>query len=273
MKATIHNYQHLKGAELIEFLVANKSALVAQKKSMLKHTEALSVAPAMFHATKEGGAIKAATVADIPADAESIHVKVVANTANWCDSHMDVLLPDCWKKSIKERKGFIPHLRDHKHDTHFEVGIVKDIYSTDLSLVEFGINRAGTTQALIFETEIMKSFDARTFERYKSGRATQHSIGLMYMKIQLAVNDKKYAEEKDIWDKYSKQIINLDYVEEKGYFWAVPEIKLLENSVVLIGSNELTPTLEVGTVGKSDNTTTEQPQATKNRFASAMRSK
>jgi DNA-directed RNA polymerase subunit RPC12/RpoP len=33
--------------------------------------------------------------------------------------------------------------------------------------------------------------------------------------------------------------------DEYGFFWVVSEIKLLENSCVLFGANELTPTLEV----------------------------
>ena len=73
----------------------------------------------------------------------------------------------------------------------------------------------------------------------------QHSIGLQYVKIELAINDKDEKEEFKAWEKYFPLAINKSKAESQGYFWAVKEYKLLENSAVLFGSNELTPTLEV----------------------------
>ncbi len=71
--------------------------------------------------------------------------------------------------------------------------------------------------------------------------------GLQYVKIDLAINDPDAITEFETWNKYIDTIINKDMVREQGFFWAVKEIKLLENSAVLFGANELTPTLEVGT--------------------------
>src|SRR5690554_3340994 len=64
-----------------------------------------------------------------PADIDTLRVKVVANTANWIDSHMDMILEGAATKSIKERKHIIPHLYDHKHSVMAEVGDVADIYT------------------------------------------------------------------------------------------------------------------------------------------------
>jgi hypothetical protein len=55
----------------------------------------------------------------------------------------------------------------------------------------------------------------------------------------------------DFWNKYYKDIINKEFVDEYGFFWVVNEIKLLEVSAVLFGANELTPTLEIGNSGKT----------------------
>ncbi len=48
-----------------------------------------------------------------------------------------------------------------------------------------------------------------------------------------------------VYQKHIDQVINKEFVENRGYFWFVSEIKLYENSAVLFGANELTPTLEI----------------------------
>jgi hypothetical protein len=252
MKVTIP--KDLKGKELTSFIIQNKEALYAQKNKAFKYADAWEAPVELFH-------VKGASVtksADVPKDADTLRVKVVANTANWCDSHMDVLLPDCWAKSINERKGMIPHLHDHIHQLNAEVGDVVNIYSQIVSLSELGVNKPGTTQSLIFETDIKKAYNQQVFDKYKAGKVKQHSIGLQYVKLELAINDEESEKEKDFWDKYIDQVINREYVEERGFFWVVPEIKLIENSAVLFGSNSLTPTLE----SKEDDTENEPPQST-----------
>lgn len=243
----------LKGKDLCKFLVANKAALIAQKKSMpIKYADAVSYSPALYVKNSEG--VVKSIAEDIADNVESIRVKVVANAAYWCDSHMDVLLPNCWAKSIKERKGLIPHLHDHIHRLDAEIGDVKNIYSQEVSLFDLGLNQEGSTQALIFETEVVKSYNEKVFNKYKTRRIKQHSIGLNYVSIELAVYDEESEKEFDFWNKHFEKVINKEFVLSQGYFWVIPEIKLLENSAVLFGSNELTPTLEV-----SDKSTVEQP--------------
>lgn len=241
MKISIDS--NLTGKELFKFLIDNKDVLIAQKKSHLKRSDAISSHPLLFN-LKDNKATKA-DVGEIAPDATSVRVKVVANTALWCDSAMDVLLPDCWKNSIKQRKGMIPHLHDHIHEIGAEVGDVVNIYSQNISLSDLGLQMEGTTQSLIFETDIKKSYNEVVFNKYKAGKIRQHSIGLQYVKLELAINDEESEKEYDFWKKYYKKVINKELVDEKGYFWVVPEIKLLENSAVLFGANELTPTLEV----------------------------
>lgn len=241
----------LKGKELYRFLIENKSALIAQKKSMEKWCDAVSFSPTIYN-LKGKEATKAA-LGEIPMDATSLRVKVVANTSLWCDSDMDVLLRDSAKKSMKERKGLILHLKNHGRTLDDQVGDVADIYYEDIALMELGYNKSGTGQALIFETDIRKSYDEKIFNKYRSGLIKQHSIGLQYVKLDLAINDPEDEKEYDYWNKYIDQVINREVAEEKGYFWVVPEYKLIENSAVLFGSNILTPTLDA----KED--TTSQP--------------
>jgi hypothetical protein len=235
--------EELTGKELYHFLIEHKAELIAQKKSLIKNTEPMSYDPVLFQ-VKGAEVVKAAS-SEIAADATSVRVKVVANAAMWCDSAMDVLLPDCWKKTIKERKGMIPHLHDHIHTIEAEVGDVASIYSEDISLRELGLRVDGSTQCLIFETDIKKAYNEKVFNKYAAGKVKQHSIGLQYGKIELAINDKESEKEFDFWNKYIDKVINREFVESRGFFWVVPEIKLLENSAVLFGANQLTPTLDV----------------------------
>ena len=48
-----------------------------------------------------------------------------------------------------------------------------------MSLSELGINAIGSTQVLIFETDIKKLYNEQVFNLYKSGKINQHSIGGM----------------------------------------------------------------------------------------------
>jgi len=80
-----------------------------------------------------------------------------------------------------------------------------------------------------------------------NGSINQHSVGMQYVKIDLAVNDPEEEEEYATWNKYKDEVINLEKAEEQGFFWAVTEAKLIEISCVIAGSNELTPTLETKT--------------------------
>lgn len=233
--------ENLKGKDLTTFLIENKSALVAQKKMLPKLCDPISCSPA-YYVNTGGVLVKSAAIAS---DAISCMVKVVANTSMYCDSQMDVLTRDSASKSIKERKGMIPHLHDHQHTLDAEVGDVKDIYYQDIALKDLSYDAKGNAQVLIFETDIKKSYNETVFNKYRDKKVKQHSIGLQYIKLELAINDNESEKEFDFWNKYINDIINQNEVEQKGFFWVVSEYKLLENSAVLFGSNPLTPTLEV----------------------------
>ncbi len=247
----------LKGKELSAFLKENKKQLIAQKKMSVKTCESVSYCPGYLKVTQDG-ALKEIGGEGIAPDADSFLVKVAANTSMYCDSAMDVLLRDAGKKSFRERKGLIPHIHDHDWVVGAEVGEVQSIYYEDVALRDLGLKQDGSGQALIFETEIIRSYNPMIFEKYRTKKIKQHSIGLRYVTLLLAINepeDDYYEDEYKIWKKYIDQIINKEYVESKGYFWVVSEFMLLENSCVLLGANQLTPTLS--TTAKS--ATEDQP--------------
>lgn len=250
--------ENLKGKELFDFLIANKSGLISQKKEFPKKTDAVT-SDVSFVYTRDGKAEKTA-VGDIPANATSVRAIFVANTALWFDSQKDVLIPDCWKKTVKDGNGRI-HIKDHNYELDAEVGDVVNIFSQDISLSQLGLSRPGTTQSLVYESDVRKDYDEKVFNKYRKGKINQHSIGLRYVKIYLAINNEDYKEEFAVWNKYIDQIINKEEAEEAGYFWAVTEIKLIEVSAVLLGANILTPTLIVNsTDSQPSSDTDDQPQ-------------
>ena len=86
-------------SELIDFMVANKSTLIAQKMSVLKEADGLEYSTPITNA--KGDVLKA----DAPVSNENeIKVRAIINTTNIMDSHKDVHIPGLWKKSLKENK-------------------------------------------------------------------------------------------------------------------------------------------------------------------------
>jgi hypothetical protein len=221
----------------VKALVEHKKDLIMEKKSMIKHTDVVVKSAARLEINKDG-TTKAAESPAPNSSADSVRVQVVANTAWYFDSQYDVIMPDSAKKSM------IPHLTGHVHQIEAKVGEVVNIFYQDIPLKELGWNSTGTTQALIFETDIYKSYNEKIFNQYNKGRINQHSIGLYYVELSLAINDEENEKEFDYWNKYIGNIINRAEAEEVGFMWLVKEYKLLENSCVLFGSNILTPTLD-----------------------------
>ena len=81
--------------------------------------------------------------------------------------------------------------------------------------------------------------------QYKQGNVKNHSVGMQYVKLIMAVNDEDYGAEFEAWEKYYPLIANKAEADAHGYFWAVKEAKVIEGSAVPIGSNRATPTLDI----------------------------
>ena len=123
---------------------------------------------------------------------------------------------------------------------------------------DLGYNYEGSTECLVMYSQVEKEDNPKMFDRYVKGRVKNHSSGLRYVNIEMAVNnDADWAkEEKANWDKYYPLIANKEDVDEAGYFFPITEQKIIENSAVLKGSNPATPTISVesadGTSNKTD---------------------
>lgn len=251
--------KNLKGKELTKFLISNKEALIDQKKSFIKKTDdGLSAFNFLVPDQEDNGKIAkvkslsdVATKAATKAPSSTLEVEVVCNACWWCDSDMDVLLPDSSKKTIAARKGLIPHLHDHIHMLDAQLGDVQDVWLEDVPLKELGLDMSGKTQCILMKTLLIRDYNQKIFDQYAAGKVNQHSIGLRYVQIELAINDEESEKEFDFWNKFYPSIINKDFVDEAGYFFPVREIMLLENSGVLFGSNQLTPTRNSKSINSS----------------------
>lgn len=220
-----------------EWLIAHKFALMEQKKATIKLADEVS-GPLQFIIV--GEQVSKAE----PTDAKKITVVSVINTTKLYDSHGDVHIDGLWSKSLKENKQ---NYLVKEHAFNFD-GIISDnvkASTQDMSWKDLGFNYEGKTQALVYTSEIDATDKTGMFDRYKANKVPQHSVGMRYVKLQLAVDNKKYADEYKAWKDYYDMIANKSEVEAAGYFWAVTEAKNIEGSAVLRGSNFVTPTISV----------------------------
>ena len=82
-------------------------------------------------------------------------------------------------------------------------------------------------------------------DQYANGWVKNHSVGMYYVKMDIAVNDEDSPAYFDAWKKYYPQIANKEVADDRGYFFYVLEAKCMEGSAVPMGSNTATPTLSV----------------------------
>jgi hypothetical protein len=236
MNRAVPNFETKK--ELVQYLIKNKSELIELKKAVVKCGDVVTMD---FNSTANK-----ALVTDYKDDPTTGTIKrdIIANTYNWLDSHGDVHVGNTFGKSINERANKIFHLHDHKHEVTAKVGQTLDVKEVNVLWTDLGVNKAGFTTVLMPTSEIKEKLNKDVFRQYLDKEIDQHSVGMRYVKIDLAVNDEDYKEEFNTWKTYIDKLGNKEKAEEQGYFWAVKEAVLIEYSAVLFGSNELTPTVD-----------------------------
>ena len=252
--------------ELFSYLKQNKQLLISRKKSTIKYGD--GIVGEVRNVTKEDFENKSIAVTNDQLLDGTLVAKVVINTTNFMDSHDDVHFPNIWKKSLSETK-YLLHLESHEMEFDAIIADGQDInaYTKNVSWTSLGFDYVGNTQALIFESTVSQKRNPFMYEQYLNGYVKNHSVGMRYVKIEMAINsqEKYYAEEKAIWDKYYPQIANKELADEKGYFFAVTEAKVIEGSAVVRGSNVATPTISITEVGQKstpENIANEPPKGT-----------
>jgi hypothetical protein len=231
---------HAEKAELFAFLKKNQKALIQEKKLFGKECEGFA-----YIAALNSGAIKANAVSKAGGDV--LNVKAVINTTNWLDTHLDVHMPGIWKKALDENK-MLMHLQEHNMAFDHIIADGEDLkaYTKNYTWKELGFDYKGTTQALVFDSQVKKSRNAYMFDQYANGYVKNHSVYMVYVKMVLCINEPDstdYGAEYEAWQKYLPDVVNKEFAMEMGYFWAQLEAKIIEGSAVPRGSNVVTPTL------------------------------
>ncbi len=241
MNLNIPEFKNKKG--LFEFLVENKELLISQKKSELKEADGISCAPTVL---KDFNVSKDTPVSLL--DKNEFTVKVVINTTNIMDSHDDVHIPGLWDKTLKENGKRLLHLQEHKSSQFNKIissGTDLKAYTQNFTFSELGFNSQTTTEALMFDSNVKKNRNAFMHEQYAKGFVTNHSVGMYYIMLIMAINDKDFGAEFEAWEKYFPMIVNHKVAKNKGHFWAVTEAKAVEGSAVPLGSNPITPVVSM----------------------------
>jgi hypothetical protein len=223
--------------ELFAELKSNKDNLIDLKKST-KDSDSVSV---KFLDSKDSSCKAIAN--------EENFIYAVINTTKVLDSHSDVHIDGIWNKSITEQQGKVYYVSDHDLSLKSVIAFPKDVqmYVQEVSFKELGYNIDGNTQALIFKVSKDKIRLQEAKDIINEKIQIEHSIRMQYVKLALGINSdsEDYKEEKAIWDNYISVIANKEQAIELGYFWAVTEAKIYkEGSMVLAGSNSVTPLLQ-----------------------------
>lgn len=239
--------------EMFKSLRENKSFLIAQKKSTTKIADSVFCE---YLADEIKTAYKNSEV--ITTNIDNIDVELAINSCNIYDSHGDVHFDGTWNKSAKESKG---GLLLNSHRMTFD-NIIADGLTVSVKKItwkKLGFDFDGSTDVLVFSGVINKDRNEYMFKQYSKGHVKEHSVGMRYVKIELAINSESNwdVEEKAIWDKYYDKIVNKSAVDERGYFWAVTEAKIVEGSAVVKGSNYATPVISIEAVKDTSETKTE----------------
>lgn len=241
--------------ELFNFLVSEKESIIEQKKSVEKHCEGgislidqvnLTSKAAVYENDKEKGILKRT---------------ILTNTYWWMDSMSDVHLgrgaegdTAIFSESIKNRAHKVYPIDQHNWSLDGKLGKTLQLYESPISWRNLGIGKTGMTEGLFADAQIERSKNESRYMDYLNDEIDQHSVGMQYIDIQLAVNDEEeYPKEFAVYQKYLPKIGNRQAVEAQGYFFAVGKAKLKEYSAVIAGANELTPVIQPsGGAGKSD---------------------
>lgn len=235
-------------AELFTALKESKSELVSLKTSELKSSDPIALG---ILTSKTQQAVKGMRM-------EKDSIYPVINTTRIMDYHNDVHLDGIWNKSIKDQQEKVFYLTDHDMRITSVIAYQKDVEPMvkTFTFAELGAPEfEGNTQALVFKVPRDKIRISAVNDIINEDIPVEHSVRMQYVSLELAVNSESenLTEEKEIWDKYYSVIANKDRADSTGYFWAVKEAKIYrEGSMVLAGSNSVTPLLQRKTEPSSD---------------------
>jgi len=177
-------------------------------------------------------------------DMEDGYIYAVISNTNYMDSHNDVHLNGSMSKTASEQYGKVYYVADHELKVDSIIATPKNV-DMQLKAVDWkamGYDYEGKTEALLFKVAKNKIYHDKALKLIDDKEPLENSIRMQYVKIDLAVNDPEEESEYKTWSEVYPKIANKERADEYGYFWAVRELKIInEGSMVLFGSNSATP--------------------------------
>jgi hypothetical protein len=236
--------------ELFDFIVNNEQTIFTQAKSQIKRADAFHFNSEPLKELNTNKSTPEENQANLLSKAV-LEVKTVINTTNILDSHKDVHIPGIWDKSLKETKSRMLHAQEHKTREFSKIissGADLKSYTKNTTFKDLGYDLEGDTQALMFDSKVRKERNEYMHEQYAKGYVTNHSVGMIYVKMVTCINSEDYPVQKENYDKYAPMVANKEALKGTKYFWAVLEAKAIEGSAVPAGSNSFTPTTSIKSV-------------------------
>jgi len=236
--------------DMSRFIKSNLSQMMAIKKAEYKTKSEPVLKSELF--IKDFQPV----IEDITSDI--IEVKAIINTTNVIDSHHDLHLPGIWDKTVKDNP-FSIHLK--QHEARFESIISNKAKSLNenMNFKELGLGVDMAMQANINLFRIDKSKQSYMFDQYADGNVKEHSVGMMYVDIDVAYYDEDSQKEMEFFNEMKAKAVNPEAADEYGYIWIVREAKKREGSAVVFGSNSITPTLYVKNYEPQQSTQKDEP--------------
>lgn len=205
-----------------------RKELISEKKSMPKTSDSIVYYPTAYN-----------TIKYVPSGIElgEGEVYIVGNSIGFMDSHEDVSMRGSWTKTVQERGNRVPILKDHSYKVDSAFAENLGVFVSEVPIIQLGYKMEGGTEVLGAKIKP----DDEMYEKYAKGIVKEHSVGLQYIKLGMAINDEKDEEGYKEWISNIDKVINRELAEERGYFFPVYEQKLIEFSAVVFGSNPYTP--------------------------------
>lgn len=194
-----------------------------------------------------------------PIVSDIIEVKAIINTTNVIDSHMDLHLQGIWNKTVKDNP-YNPVLKQHENKFESVIANKAKNFNQNMNFKDIGVDIDFAMQANCNIFTVDKNKQPLMFDKYSSGEVEQHSVGMIYVDLDIAYYDESSQKEMDFFDSMLLQCINPEIAEESGYLWVIREAKKREGSAVVFASNPITPTLYVKNYQPQSSTGKNEPQ-------------
>lgn len=182
---------------------------------------------------------------------ESGFIYPAINSTHWLDTHQDVHIKGCYKRTVKSQQGRVYYIDTHLKGLNNIITRKNNIemFYDDVDWKLLGKDIAGTTEALFFKIA-EQNVKADYLQLIKEDNELQNSLAMTYKDIVVAINttDPEFKENKEHFDMYINTIGNKEKAIEDGVFFPVKELAIMgEGSLcpVVGGSNSATSIIQI----------------------------